>query len=486
VSFIVVAASLILHACSGTGSDNGGSSPIIPSLPSNSGSTAITTDTASTGSASTQSTTTSGTIPHHIATWAYDEYWAQGSTATTAQVQQYLTYAEGGLGNVKAVADCSGSGTCHSVFYMEANQIYGSTLCPDQGSAPMIAASSENWFVHMTGYTDKAHRVQGISSVSCKAGSGTQPIWIGNNANTGYETYENTYFQKNFNSWDYGMMDSTAGTVVDQMYGGSGGGFCNGSICHSTQELPTDASVVASHASLANALHHTNGTAAQFFFNGLSFDGAQNANNLDILTSTSRFVGAVCENCIVSSNTLETGNYQRVLNAMASIDNISGASSVILSTGNAAAGSSSQIAQRLVTTAIVWLGYSEGHSVVWPNLEDTSSSLAVWPEDSLYPSQPVQSMTTGAVNIQVASGVWRREFTSCYNNTVAIGACAAILNANSGAVVVQSAWLHKTYKHSVRLNGGDAISGGTVTLNATAFTAGSTSVPGGQALLLVP
>src|SRR6185437_5629140 len=95
----------------------------------------------------------------------------------------------------KAVNDCSGSGTCHSVWYIETNKIYDSSVCPDQSVVPFVTAAAESWYVHQSGFSDFAHRVQGTNPVSCSNGSQNEPVYIANNASAAVENYFNTYLQ---------------------------------------------------------------------------------------------------------------------------------------------------------------------------------------------------------------------------------------------------------------------------------------------------
>jgi hypothetical protein len=420
-------------------------------------------------------------VPHHIATWAMDEYWAQGESASSAQVEEYVSFAEGGYGNGKAAQDCNGSNGCSSVWYFDPNHIESSGVCPNVGNASFTSSASEDWYVHQTGYSDAAHRVQGYYTIDCSGTAVRVPVYVANGDVAGVQNYFLTYLQQYGDAWNYYLMDDTNWDVVDQMYG-PGGGFCPGmpnSWCTTTQELPTNASVVSEHGALANALVHTNGAPMKIFTNGTPSVSQE-------VSASSNFVGAMCENCVVDEGTLRTSMYATVLTDMALADQTPGAEFVELNDGASAAGSTAQIAQRLVTTAVAWLGYSEGHTIVFPNLEDTSYSLAVWPEDMLYPAQPLESMTSGANDIAVTTNVWRREFAACYDNGIAIGACAAIVNGNSGAVTVQSGWLRQTYGHMVALSGGDTLSGGTISLTSAAFTPNVTSIPAGQAILLVP
>ena len=147
------------------------------------------------------------------------------------------------------------------------------------------------------------------------------------------------------------------------------------------------------------------------------------------------------------------------------------------------------------------LGYSPGHLADWADLEQNSNNLTVWPEEGIYPTTPRQSMGspggsgclagTGSVcsngghnDVQVAPGVYRREFGTCYNQGAAIGPCAAIVNTSSSAVTVSPSWLSLSYGHQVTFNGGDVQSGGSVNLAGADFTPGATTVGAKDAILL--
>lgn len=429
--------------------------------------------------------------PAHIQTWAFDEYWAEGANASSSAVASYLTYAEGGDGNAKAQLDCSGTPkSCSSVFYYDPNLIYSSASCPVSGDASFLASAGadESWFVHEAGYTDFAHRAQGTYSQSCNGATIQIPVYLANEASPNTAAYYANYLRAKGDKWDDYFMDDTSSRVLYQTYG-PGGGFCQDVLpshhCTTTQEYPTDDALLQAHESFVGGLTHNNGTQMQMFFNGVSFTG-QTPYNLNLMTmGAGKFVGAVCENCVVNAGTVRPTMFASVLNAMAQIDQIPNAAFIELSTGYSPAGSAAQVTQRLITTAMAWLGYSEGHTVVFPNLEDNTQNLAVWPEDMLYPSSPVQSMTNGAADIAVTTGVYRREFAACSNNRAAIGPCAAIVNATSSNVIISSAWLTQTYGHVVALSGGDILSGGSVSLSSTTFSPNVTILAPGAGVLLV-
>lgn len=435
-----------------------------------------TSITLGSGAAAAETPTPSGAAaPSHIPIWTMDEYWGQGENATSSQVQQYVTYAEGGLGNGKASSDCNGTSGCSSVFYFDPNEVTDSANCPITPDAQFIAAASESWYVHLSGYSDAAHRIHGEYTQSCDGQTITVPVYAPDQANTAVQAYFKSFLQTNASGWNYYLMDNTSWDLIDQFYG-PGGGFCPGlpdNWCSTTEEFTTNAELVAAHGALAAALP------ASTFTNGLDQTPSQE------IGASSKFVGGSCENCVVDGGAYEPGNYAKILTLMAATDATPGAAFIEMNSGSSAAGSAAQIGQRLVTFAVGWLGYSQGHTIVDANLEASTDNLPIWPEEMLVPTDPVQSMTSEASDIAVSTNVWRREFAACYQNGVSIGPCAAILNGTSSAVTVSSSWLTQTYGHVITLSGGDIFSGGSLSLTSTAFTVNSTSVPADQAILLV-
>jgi hypothetical protein len=424
-------------------------------------------------------------VPVHIPTWAYDETGYEGAGASAASVQKYVTYAEGGFGNGKAQSDCATSPKmCHSVAYANPNLVYDDTRCPMEPDKEFIAASSESWYVHLSGYSDAAHRVKGSYTRTCDGASDTAPVYLADQANSGVVAWWKSFIQKNLDSWDYFWLDSTSTTVSGQTFG-PGGSFCPGvTACSTTQGYPTNASVLAAHISFGNALSYANGSALRYFFNGVQFNSGNIENTSLLSEDPSHFVGGVCENCVVDGGVLRPANYTAVLNGILAVNGIAGAQFVQLDTGSSASGSAAQIAQRTVALAIAWLGYKDGHTAIFPNFEYTTDNLAVWPEDLIYPGAPVQSMQWSANDIMVSGSVYRREFRQCFNDRQPIGACAAIVNASSATVTVARSWLTQTYTHQITPEGGDVLSGGTLSLTSTTFTPNVTTIAPGQAILL--
>jgi hypothetical protein len=281
------------------------------------------------------------------------------------------------------------------------------------------------------------------------------------------------------------MMDDTSAGVNDGFYGT---GF------DSSQELPTDESLQAAHEQMAQQMIHTDNSPF------LQVDNSLNVNpylptQFPMLNAPASVNGLIAEGAPESDGTL-VRYYPTLLDDMAYVDHTTNDFLVLLSYDPSGA-----LQSRRVQAASVLLGYSPGHTVSWSDLESDSANLSVWPEEGIVPTDPVQSMaapagahcldgngvvcsTGGHNDVQVAPGVYRREFGTCYNHGVAFGHCAVIMNTTTAPITVQSSWLTNSYRSQIRMAGGDVQSGGTVDPNGAPFLAGTTTVAAQDAMLV--
>ena len=465
VSVWIIAMSVTMYGCGGGGGALGPSNSVLAAGPPPVSSHTFTSVLAASG-------------PYHITTAAYDDTNGQGAHASAADVNLLVSYAlnEGGD---KPLADChSGTHECKAVLYMRPYAIKSASpsSCYQYPDAGVMAAASESWFVHLAGHSDSAHRVWGKDKFGCVMYS------MNPNAPT-MQTWWLHYLRNRANNYDLLFVDIATMWLRDATYFHSGGGCAPWpTICLSTQELPNDAAVVAAHVNFVNAMSHSDGSPMHFIYQQ-AYPSHTEANDLAAFAATDRLVGVTCEGCVAIGSTVAPRNYEPYLNEMAAI-NDTHAAFYIISKGDAAPGSAAQVLQRWVTTGIAWLAYSQGHTIVQPNLEENTNNLPIWPEDLIYPSGPVQTMRSGAADLQVASGVWRREFTTCYQMGRYFGRCAAVVNSNGVTVTVRSSWLAQTYRHVLTLSGGDVLSGGTASVGSATFTPNITTVQAGGAILL--
>jgi hypothetical protein len=421
-----------------------------------------------------------GAIPNHIETWAYDlpGTGKEGSTASGSLVRQWLTYAEGGnINSSKAVNDChGGTPACKAMAYTDANLIYPS------GSAPVAAAAQENWWLHDPGFTDSAHRITYTKG-------GQTNVYHLNSSVQAVDNWFKNYSDNGLN-YDGLFMDDSAATLKDTLYGSGQS---------TSQEWASDSAVQAGHELLAKTLTKSDGTPFIQVNNGLPAQVFLNAlANIQQTLNSQNVIGAITEDSPVQNGTIISQLYYgSLLDVMGYMIHAS-KFHALLSSATTPTGQF-----RRMQEGTVLLGYLPGKIVDWDNLEDTSTSLAVFPEEGIYPTQPLETMGTpsgtgcltgsgslcssgGHNDVQVAPGVYRREFAACYNQGTLFGRCATIVNSTTAAVTVQSAWLSQSYSHQITFNGGDVQGGGTVNLTGASFTKGTTSVPAQDSLLLTP
>jgi hypothetical protein len=434
------------------------------------------------------SATRSARVPSHIATWAYDDSASPrrcngGYGASRALVRRWLSYAETNCGPhaMKAVRDCHARRTsyCTVIQYFDAGKVW-------RANPIRKAPAHEHWWLHKPGYTDRSHRLR-----EYRPASGTA-YWLNQSVKDARDWIHH-YITFHYNAWGGLLMDDTGACTQTQFYGSGD---------RSSQEIRTNSGVLREHRELTRALTHRNGTPFMQVDNGIQ-PNPYLCTALPLLDRRSGVVGLVSE-----GNPWDGGfsaYYSDLLDDVAAVDATRHDFIVLLSY---APGGSDQA--RLVQEATVMLGYERGHVVDWADLEQDNLHLAVWPEEGIYPTRPVQSMaaprgagcfrgkgrlcsTGGHKDLKVASGsntadpaagVYRREFGECYDRRVPFGPCAAIVNDTSKSVVVKSSWLTQSFGHEITLRGGDVQSGGRIDLSGATFTPGKTVIPADDAILL--
>jgi len=410
----------------------------------------------------------------HIGTWGYDDGCNGGTGASAGLVQAWLTYAESNCGSTdtKALDDCNAAGTtdCTAVQYLDANHIYST------GSVPITSSAQENWWLHQPGYTDSAHRL---------AATGYGGGNILNQANPAVDSWFHNYAQANYNSYPALMMDDSPESLSEDIYGT---GYST------SQEITTDAGLGAAHEQMAAAMTHTNGTPFTQIDNALDPNPSLTPP-FSMLNNPSSVTGLITEGAPEDNGTL-TPYYGSLLDDMAYVDHTTNDFVVLLSYDP-----SGSLQSRRVQAATTLLGYAPGHTVSWSDLETNSTNLSVFPEEGIVPTNPIQTMsqpagpgclqgkgntcsTGGHNNLQVAPGIYRREFGACYDRGTLFGQCATIINTTSTPITVKSSWLTQNYSSEITMNGGDVQTGGTLDLTGTPFTAGTTTIPADDAALL--
>lgn len=429
--------------------------------------------------------------PAHTETWAYDDCENGGAGAKAALVRGWITYALADCGpgsDMNALAACHSDGVIHCkvIQYLDTNIVYGAACCTSEQWGDWDAVAQEDWYLHEAPPNQKTR----ITVPALGGGD------LDNVTNPAVVAFYQSYVRHNFPDDDGLMMDDTNAGMYELLYGTNDQG------ASSTNEIRSDSQLQAAHVALQDALTKPDGGAYTEVTNGLS-DGGNPFEEASGVGPTGNQITATAPGIITEGDPENDGSldvwYPGLLDDMAYINNETSGFIVLLSYG--AAGAPYQLQSRLVQEATVLLGTEPGRVVDWADLEVGNRDLAVWPEEGIYPTKPVQTMGTpggagcltgsgtyctsgGHNDLEVAPGVFRREFGACYDQGSFFGTCAAIVNTTASAITVSSAWLTQSYANSITPSGGDVQSGGTVDLQGAPFTAGASQVPAHSALVL--
>lgn len=420
-----------------------------------------------------------GSTPAHIETWAIDDGCSGGVGANAKLVRQWLTVAESNCGTLvhKANQDCESRRIeyCAVVQYLDTDWVYADSELPLPRNTP------SDWWLH----------APGGSSASMIFGNQEGGGHLLNQSVAGVRDWFRSYIQHYYNDDTGLVMDDQSPSLSEELYYSTCG-------CKTTQEIGSNAGLIAAHNAMSSALKHRNGT--QF----LQVDNTLAPNpflpqGLNMLDRTAGVDGLIAEGEPEQYGGVMDPYYSTLLDQIAYIENRTAAFVVPMSHGLANA--PTQARSRRVQEATMLLGFEAYRIVDWADLESDSTHLSVWPEEGIYPSEPLQSMqapggagclagtgvvcsTGGHNDLQVAPGIYRREFGSCALRSVRFGPCAAIVNSTAAPVIVRSGWLRQHYGHTATLVGGDVQSGGHINLSGAAFTPNTTVVPAHDALLL--
>ena len=157
--------------------------------------------------------------------------------------------------------------------------------------------------------------------------------------------------------------------------------------------------------------------------------------------------------------------------------------SIFICHGDAYVQASSNDALRTYFYASFLLSYDVNSSIV--NTEFlTPSQVTVMPEVQLVPESPLVPTPQSIDGLQQPSGVYGREYASCYLTGQLIGACAVAVNPNNPGKGPPLAypWPGK-YTHTMTMSGAGVYDGGTVGTNGPAPPA---NMAGGTAVIAFP
>jgi hypothetical protein len=453
---------------SGAGAQSGVHVTARPQMPDASGSASATS--ALRGVAT-------GSVAQHVETWAYDDGCNGGTGASATLVREWVSYAEQNCGPriTKTASDCHAGGVtyCKDLEYADTSIVF--TSGPE---TPILSSASDGWFLHQPSPNQNRRLEQ----------PGGSAYYL-NQTVPAVKSWWDSYLQSSFSSVDGLLLDDQSPSLLQGLSYTSCG-------CTSSAEITTDAAYRAAHERMSAGLTHPGGGPYTEVDNTISQGNPNLPQGLHMLQGS---VGGLLAEGVPERDGRLSRFYPGLLDDIAYVDNNTSSFLVFLSYG--ASGASYQARSRRVQEATDLLGYKAGQLVDWADLEQGSSNLAVWPEEGIYPTGPVQSMgaptgrgcltatgtycpTGGHNDLVVALGVYRREFSSCYDQGVRIGPCAALVNDTGSAVTIAASWLTQSYTNRVTFSGGDVQAAGTISLTGASFAPGSTTIPADDATLL--
>jgi len=485
-------------------------------------------------------------VPTHVLTWAYDGGYGGQTDGTTAystnaastrHIQTWVSYAKGG--NEKSYYDCYQGGACKDVFSYNPGLIF--STC-GQHRKFISENSSEDYYLHDSSPPTFANRTS-YQRMAC----GKQAtVYFANNSNKAVGQW---FARENLS----GLKVNADAVMFQDDSGPSCVRFRHGASWIGPVELQggpgCDANLTKALRTVADQQQWPDGTPVYVFANafGLGHFKIANPSILGLIAPGSHIIGGIEENSLMYQTRFSPQNVFGQINTASlvyaenpaafyvflnTVDALPGSTNACVDAPQNAEDSCGQLQLRRDALAAFWLAYSEGHSVLWDNFNFSGGaccggkhSLAVYPEESIYPRNPIQPLKTfhlnspstngsgcgsshgvgGVQSFVVAcgtlndgrtpAGVYVREFRECYNfgKLIGTGQCAVVMNTTNSAMSVRATWLTQSYTHSMTLNGGDVLAAGCddsrcppSALNplGAPFAAGSTQVAAFDALFL--
>jgi hypothetical protein len=465
----------------------------------------------------------SGSVPKHVLTWAYDgEYGgltdgakATGTNAAAKRhAQTWLSFAEAGIQAnglpQKAYYDCNAGAPCKNVVYYNPFVLY-STCWPHMQF--LAENTSEDFYLHDSGPPSLSNRTTRTKR-ACK-GIATVYYANGNNPAVGQ------WFARNL-LW---IIPENTNTV---MFQDESTVSCRGRFHVGERYTPLELqrrdrcedAMIDAIRNTANQIRWKDGTPVPSIVNafGVHPNDIAYADAVPLVAPGSQIIGGVEEAGEISGTRYTPHVVFADVNTASMVYAANpNAYYVFLSNGHATPGSTQTCEDSVRNTedscgalqlrrdalGSFWLAYKEGNTVLWENFNSAGNPccggktvLAVYPEASIYPSSPVQALrpfnpnvaTTdgsgcgaargsgGIASFVVAcgtlndgitpAGVYVREFRECYNfgQLIGTGQCAVVMNTTNRSVTIGN-WFTQGYTNLMTLgsgptDGGDVLTAG--------------------------
>jgi hypothetical protein len=120
---------------------------------------------------------------------------------------------------------------------------------------------------------------------------------------------------------------------------------------------------------------------------------------------------------------------------------------------------------RIYALASFLLAYNPSYSILWESYY-TPSGLHVMPESQLVPTSPLVATPSSSSSLKSSTGVYVREYRTCYYAGRAIGQCAMVVN--NDYYTHSTPHLSQVYHHTLTVSGYGLLDGGTVGFSGAA------------------
>ena len=137
--------------------------------------------------------------------------------------------------------------------------------------------------------------------------------------------------------------------------------------------------------------------------------------------------------------------------------------------------------ERIYMYASFLLTYDPAHAIISPKFTPANNGFFIQPENQLVALDPVVMQPASIDQLNVGPNVYGRQYKNCYYAGNWIGACASIVNSDSGGQAHPMPWTN-IYHHTLVLSGGDILDGGTASTNGPPPPS---SIPGTSAIIVI-
>jgi hypothetical protein len=199
-------------------------------------------------------------------------------------------------------------------------------------------------------------------------------------------------------------------------------------------------------------------------FNGLSGLNGDRVSLSIALLDGSNTIGGNYEECYDAEDQLKEDGWlwQDVENTELQVAAKNKIFECMLRSSKAAA---DEIDARIYAYASFMLSYNPSTSVYWTFFKTTPSGLHVMPESELVPLSPTVPAPATIAGLEQSGGTYARQYQECYVAGVAVGACAAVVNPDTGA---SHPFPFSQYGHTLVLSGAGVLDGGTISTDGPA------------------